>query len=300
MSGSEQIQSFLASMSARNRSASTIDIYTFALRALGRFAFARDKTILTANVTDIEAWILAMRKGKLSDGTIYGKLCAARSFYKWAEECDLVVKSPMLKIHFKAHPNLPRSPDIETARRLVAACDAGTWIGSRDRAILLAMYGSGCRVSELCGVLMSDYNGKEIRVMGKGRKERICLLPEQAIAAINHWIVHHRSERALNCEHLFTGQNNEPLTSNGVRNVLERRRKSLGVDTHTQYASGYKRSTMSPHAFRHLFATELLEQGASIRAIQELLGHSDIQTTQRYAHVTASLKKRTHDLLPAL
>lgn len=300
MYGSAQIQSFVASMSARNRSAKTIEIYTYNLRSLGRFALSRDKTVMTLQTEDIEAWILAMRKAKLSDGTIQVRICTLRSFYKWAMENDLLEKDPARKIHFKAHQNLPKSPDIETARRLVAACDAGTWIGSRDRAILLAMYGSGCQVSELCGVLMSDYNGKEIRVMGKGRKERICLLPEQAIAAIQHWIVHHRSERALNCEHLFVGQNNEPLTADGIRNAIERRRKTLGVDTHTAYASGYKRSTMTPHAFRHLFATELLEQGASIRAIQELLGHSDISTTQRYAHVTASLKKRTHDLLPAL
>lgn len=300
MYGSIQVHSFLASMAAKNRSTCTVRSYRASLERFGRFVFGRDSTLIQTKPEDIEAWILALRESKLSEATVSSRVAAVKAFFKWAEQRDLVARDPGRRISFVPRSSLPKDPDIGAARALLDSLDLGTWIGSRDRAIFLTLYGTGCRVSELCGIRIRDIIGKEVRVLGKGNKERICQLSDQALQAVDHWKLHHRSERMPKTDFLFVSAEGIGLNPGGVQAMMDRRRKLTGINQFDLYPSGFKRSRLSPHAFRHLFATQLLENEVELRVIQELLGHTNIATTQRYTRVSMRLRKRGHDLLPNL
>jgi integrase/recombinase XerC len=294
------VEAFLASMAACNRSNGTIRVYRAHLSRFHSLLLRREREMLAAQPDDIEAWILEMREARLADATIAVRIAAAKSFFHWAETRDLIGKDPGRRITFIPRKTLIKTPDREAVRTLIASINTGTWIGARDLAIFYTLYGSGARVTELCGVRISDLNGNEMRVLGKGNKERACFLPEQAMTAIQHWVKHHRSERMPKTDYLFCSLSGERLTPGGVRKVMERRIKDADLEFHETYASGCRRTGLSPHSFRHLFATSLLNANCPLRVIQELLGHENIQTTQRYTHVSSALKMSGLALLPAL
>ncbi len=299
MNVSHHVQLFVASLAALNRSKGTIRTYQGNLTRFEAF-LGSSRIILDATVEDLEAWILSMKTLRLSEQTVAVRVASAKAFFDWAENRDLITKNPSRRIEFIPRASLPRVPDFESAKKLLDSISSGCWAGARDRAMLYTLYGSGCRISEICGVRMSDLSGNEMRVLGKGNKERICLLPTQSIDAINHWIKHHRSERLPKGDYVFLTRDGAALTPTGFRCAMDRHRKRIGFDQVETYASGYTRSRLSPHALRHLFATMLLERGAPLRVIQELLGHSSIQTTQKYTHVSSLMKAKSHNLLPIL
>jgi site-specific recombinase XerD len=295
-----EVRSFLASLAAKNRSDETIRSYRDSLAKYMPFLAAQGVNVYAATPWIIEDWILSLREAKLSEASVSSRLAAAKAFYKWAENRELVDKNPCKRISFVPKNCLPRNPDIEEARRFIDSIDGRTWIGARDKAVILAMYGSGCRVSELSNVRLSDLIGNQMKVLGKGNKERLCLVADQALEAIHYWIKHHRSERMPENDYLFVNLAGGQLLDSGIQQMMERRRRESGVLSHDTYKSGCIRYRISAHAFRHLFATQLLDNNAEIRAIQELMGHVNIATTQRYTKVSTTLKARTHALLPVL
>lgn len=303
MYGSQYVQSFAASMAAKNRSTCTVRSYSYSLHLFGQFVFSTgSKSMLESTQDDIESWILSLRQRDLSENTVSARVAAVKAFFKWAEYRELVTKDPGRRISFVPGSNVPKDPDIDLIRRLLASFDVGSWMGSRDKAVFLTLYGTGCRVSELCGVRLKDidFESCEMRVLGKGNKVRVCQVSPQAMESINHWIKHHRSERMPTSDFVFCSVEGEKIKPSGIRQMMERRRKHAGIEPFEIYPSGHRRSTLTPHAFRHLFATQLLESNVDTRIIQVLMGHSNIATTQRYEHVSSRTKKRGHDLLPVL
>jgi site-specific recombinase XerD len=300
MFGSEKIHVFLASLKSMNRSARTLQVYEAYLESLGRFAFSQNTEIHLCDTNLLEGWVQSMRDGKLADETIYTRVMAMRSFFRWLYERDHIARDPSKSIRFRRRLRLPVPPDLDAVRTLLASCDPATWHGARDQAALLVLYGTGCRISELCGMTVYCLNFNEFRVVGKGNKERSCLLPDQAVASLQNWIMRYRSEMMPKTDALFVTEIGTAMTPNIVRKMMGRRRKACGIDVQKIYASGHSRARLTPHSIRHLFATELMENGAQIRAIQELLGHSSIQSTQVYTHVTQDARRKAHSLLPRI
>jgi len=173
---------------------------------------------------------------------------------------------------------VPEVLSMEEVEALLAQPQTADFLGARDKAALELLYATGMRVSELCKLHLSDLNDQFVKVKGKGKKERLIPVGKKAIAAVDHYLLHFRG--AGESPFLFLSPRGKPIS----RVTLWGRVKIYGK------AAGIAK-TISPHTLRHSFATHLLENGADLRLIQDMLGHEDIGTTDRYTHVTGSRLK---------
>ncbi len=222
------------------------------------------------------------------------KLAAIRTFARWLRREGLVDQDPAaLAATPKREQNLPAHLSIDEMNRLLEMPDCGDPLGRRDQAILEVFYASGLRLSELVGLDLDDLNlnGRMVRVLGKGRKERLVPINQSAADAIRAYLKDRdailraseaggasRPGRASRTEHpLFVNYRGERL---GPRSIHRLVRKYMAMCS--------ARFGISPHALRHSFATHLLERGADLRGIQEMLGHARLSTTQRYTHVDSA------------
>ena len=232
---------------------------------------------------------LAWRYGKDATTSVLRKLSAIRSFLRWCVKDKRLKTNPAALVDTPKRPKaLPRAVSVEEAFALCAAPKDDAATGLRDKAVVELLYGAGLRVSELCSLDVDDVDlgGRWLRVMGKGRKERVVPFHETCAAAIDDWttrgrptLVRDASQRAL-----FTGSRGGRLDDREVR----RRLAAMGVEVGA-------RGRVHPHKLRHSFATHLLEGGADLRGIQELLGHASLGTTQRYTHVDLARLTKVYD-----
>ena len=188
----------------------------------------------------------------------------------------------------KPKKKLPSVLTLEEINEILGSVDTALQLGKRDFALLELLYSAGVRVSELCDLNMSDLlvDSELIRVRGKGNKERLIPIGSRAWKSINDYLKYERpglAKKENNLGKIFLSRNGYPLTRMAVNIILKK---------WTQ-ASGLKKN-VSPHTFRHSFATHLLEGGADLRAVQEMLGHVDISTTQIYTHLDRSHLKEVH------
>lgn len=232
-----------------------------------------------------------------SPATTARKIATLRSFYKWMLKRELIQSNPMVLIRTpKQTKRLPKAMSVEQVDKLLGMPDCKDTLGARDRAILETLYSTGVRVSELVDLGRSDLDQAEqtLRVRGKGKKERIVPLGSHALAAIRHYLTllepDHRfraiRESFANGEEtaLFVNKNGGRLSSRSVRRKLDKYLLTAGLD-----------STISPHTLRHSFATHLLDNGADLRSVQELLGHQSLSTTQIYTHLSAMRMRTSYD-----
>lgn len=211
------------------------------------------------------------------------KLAAIRSFFRFLLRRGIVAKNPAELIATpKKEQRLPFHLDIDQATILMEAPEDEQKHVLRDRAILELLYSSGLRVSELTGLNIGelDLAGGMVRVTGKGGKERIVPVGSRALAAVRDYL----DERATTAGALF-------LNTRGGR--INRRSVARIIDAHVMRIAAFKR--ISPHTLRHTFATHMLEGGADLRAIQELLGHASLSTTQKYTHVSIDRLMEVYD-----
>jgi integrase/recombinase XerC len=223
---------------------------------------------------------LKMRKSSLAR-----KLSAIRAFFKYLNREGLVPGNPARLVATpKQDKRLPAVLTVDDALRLMNAPAAADSAELRDRAVLETLYSTGIRASELVGIDLGDIDrqGRLVRIRGKGRKERIVPIGQKALDAIDAYCVNNRS--AGNVQAVFRGPSGKRLTARTVQRILDNYRKKLGLS-----------QKASPHTLRHSFATHLLESGADLRAIQELLGHASLSTTQRYTHVDLDTLMATYD-----
>ena len=224
-------------------------------------------------------------KLKVRKSSIARKLSAIRSFFKYLNREGVLTTDPARLIATpRQEKRLPALLTVDDAQRLMEASKGDDDRGFRDRAVLETLYSTGVRASELIGINHEDVNRHDrlIRIRGKGRKERIVPVGKRALEAIEAYSAQ-KPGRARSPA-VFTNTSGKRLTARTVQRILENYRKKLGLP-----------QKASPHTLRHSFATHLLESGADLRAIQELLGHASLSTTQRYTHVNLDSLMETYD-----
>jgi integrase/recombinase XerC len=227
--------------------------------------------------TTMRRYLAHLTTRQFARRSIARKTAAIRRYYKWAVASGLATVDPTNGVSVPAGGGrLPRVLDQRELSGLLdapGADDEPDWRRARDDAVLELLYGSGLRVGELCGLRVSSLSlsAGAAEVWGKGAKERRVPLSEVAVTALHRWLSIRADVIPVDAgDVLFGNERGRPLTPRDVRRILDRRSPT---PTH-------------PHALRHSFATHLLDGGADLRAVQELLGHSDVATTQRYTHVS--------------
>jgi integrase/recombinase XerC len=229
---------------------------------------------------------------KNAPSSIARKVAAVRSWMRWLRRRRHIATSPADQLATpKVRRPLPTLLSVDAAREVIEAPTADTPRGVRDRAVLELLYGSGLRVSELCNLDVDalDLAGATARVRGKGNKERVVPLGSKCAAAITRWL----AERPR-VVHPKTGRQDPKAAFLAIRGARIGPRAVRSV-VHAYGASGAGRADLHPHALRHTCATHMLDGGADLRAIQEMLGHASLSTTQRYTHVSMEHLMRVYD-----
>lgn len=246
--------------------------------------------ILSANVDTLRGYLADLSAKEYSKSTTARKVATLRSFYKFLVKRGHVDSNPVMAIKSpKQEKKLPKFLEYEDIQRLLNAPDTNTWLGARDRAILETLYSTGLRVSELVSLNMEDIDflGEVVRVRGKGKKERIAPIGSNALQAIQRYI-EFRNKRAqtndIDPKVLFVNKHGKRLSTRSVRRKMDKYLTEAGLDP-----------SISPHTLRHSFATHLLNNGADLRSVQELLGHQSLSTTQVYTHLTTSKIKEVYE-----
>ena len=264
---------------------------------LDRFAgfwegeFAHESAAKTAlsrlDTLAVRSYLAALHRAKLSNRSISRHLSTLRSFFRWACREGHLAGSPAKGLPSPRVPKtLPRALTLPDTERLLDAAEEEAFVPERERALFELLYATGLRVSEAAGLDVEDvdFSSRLVRVTGKGRRERIVPFGEAAEDALREYLpsraaLRHRGlERDGEAEEpLFVNARGGRLTSRSMARLLKRRLRAAGLP-----------AEISPHALRHTFATHLLQAGADLRAIQELLGHASLSTTQKYTHLDAA------------
>lgn len=225
----------------------------------------------------------ALHEAEYAPTTISRHLACLRSFFKFAQREGLVEANLSKLLRNPRTPrHLPNFLTTDDMNRLLTAPNPKSPSGLRDRAILEVMYSAGLRVGELVGLNDDDLNFEDgvIIVRGKGKKERLALLGSYAVEAVHNWFaVREVNPRAIKNDEVpvFVNRLGGRITTRSIGRMIEKYLKSTGLDSRT-----------SPHTLRHSFATHLLDRGADIRSVQELLGHKSLETTQIYTHISTA------------
>ena len=297
----EDIDDFIMFLdSVYGASSATVTSYRSHLEIFARWVKRASCDPFSLEAREIRAYLSEMKRAGYASTTVAAHLSALRSFYSWMLLDDRCEENPFLSVQTpKAPRTLPHVISHDEMQRLIEAPDTSTDEGLRDRAILELFYASGARISEISRL---DINDVDIRsscvcLFGKGSKERIVPLYRRATQAVASYIEGPR-ERLLSCIHrdalpedasaLFISTRGYRMSAAAIRKRFHRYATSAGIP-----------ADVTPHAMRHTFATDLLEGGADLRSVQELLGHSSLSTTQIYTHLTPErLKSAVHQAHP--
>ncbi|MHC4075157.1 MAG: tyrosine recombinase XerC [Planctomycetota bacterium] len=250
-----------------------------------------DQLLLEVDVNDIRAYLGKLNEKQYSKATVARKIATLRSFYKFLVKRNRISSNPVISIRTpKQEKRLPRFLEYEEIKKLLETPPTNTWLGSRDRAILETLYSTGIRVSELVGLNMDDIDflGEVIHVRGKGKKERISPISSSVLQVIQHYM-EYRNKRAqsnsnFDSKVLFVNKHGRRLSARSVRRKMDKYLLMAGLDP-----------AISPHTLRHSFATHMLNNGADLRSVQELLGHQSLSTTQIYTHLGTKKLKEVYD-----
>jgi len=281
-----EVEAFLAYLSgARGRSVNTVRAYRNDLTQL--FDSMPDLTsVRQLALVDLRAWLADLHRNGCARATIARKAAAARAFTSWALQRGIIGVDPALRL---ASPSVPTTLPViltqaQTTELLDREIDVANAIAVRNQAMLELLYATGIRVAELCGADCGDLDPKRrvLRVLGKGNKERMVPYGVPAQKAVDRWLVF-RGQLARGTQSLFVGTRGARIDQRVVRTV---------VNQSTSALTGH---ALSPHALRHTAATHVLEGGADLRVVQELLGHSSMATTQRYTHVSVERLRKTFE-----
>ncbi|MGE4553673.1 MAG: site-specific tyrosine recombinase XerD [Desulfovibrionaceae bacterium] len=231
-------------------------------------------------------YLTRLRAQGLTARSLARRCSALRGFYAWLAEARLVPEDPAAVLE---NPRLPKTLPEVLSRDEVAAVlarpDTSTKLGARDRAMLELLYAAGLRVSELIGLRVLEYDAQTglVRVFGKGRKERLVPVHDAARKVLDDYLAVWRPQFAPACDAMFLNRSGKGLSRMGVWKLIRRYVEEAGI-----------RRPVSPHTFRHSFATHLLEGGADLRSVQLLLGHADITATEIYTHVQSGRLRAIH------
>jgi len=287
----QQIGRFLEELKRENASEHTVRNYGADLRQFLEYFTPPGGEPPAPGAIDalaIREWLGDLYRRRLAAVTIRRKMAAVRSFLQFLVRNGVIeVNRAKLVSTPKTPKLLPRVPSAEQTNRILdqlSAARVKTANPERDRAILEMLYGCGLRVSELAGLNMDDLDvaGRWIRVRGKGKKEREVPVPGKAAEALEEWLARRRPAPGETA--VFLNRNGKRLSDRSIRAIVKRYAVLLGGDP-----------SIHPHTLRHAFATHLLAEGADLRAIQELLGHARLSTTQKYTQISLTELMEIYD-----
>ena len=271
----------------RNASPHTVRNYTRALMEF--FDHLRERGIASlkdVNKQTLRDYISGLIERGLAKSSIACRLSAIRSFYRYLMREEMIAVSPVATtVSPRLDRRLPSFLTIEEVKRLIESPDQATPQGLRDRALMEMLYASGLRVSELVNLDVEQVNlhTNEIRVWGKRSKERVVLIGDPAHRALTDYLERGRPELLgkKRSDALFVNRYGKRLLARRVQKIIDRYARNIGKKVH-------------PHMLRHTFATHLLDGGADLKVVQELLGHVDLSSTQIYTHVTQSRARKIY------
>jgi len=259
------------------------------LLQLGASLADQNQRLLAVDTELVRQFMSQLRERNYCKSTVARKLATLRSFYKFLVRRGQLGASPVASIRTpKQEKRLPKYLEVSEIEKLFSNCDTSTLLGSRDRAILETLYSTGMRVSELVALNIEDIDlGQSVvRVAGKGKKQRVIPIGPGAVKAIVHYLdlrrnaMRGRQDPAA----LFINKHGQRLSTRSVRRKLDKYLLEAGLDL-----------SVSPHTLRHSFATHMLQRGADLRSVQELLGHQSLSTTQIYTHLTGDKVKDEYE-----
>ena len=274
----------------RRMSPNTLESYARDLAVLAEFAAARSTPVEALTRRDLEAFVRGLMTRGLSPRSVARAVACVRGFYKFLALERRLQESPAADLRApRAWPALPKFLDLDEVDRLLAQPDVTTPRGLRDKALLQTLYASGMRVSELVGVKPGDLSLDEgyLTCIGKGDKQRIVPIGQEATDWLRRYMQDGRPTllKKRTSPWLFVNaRDGGPLSRVGFWKVLKAYGREAGITR-----------DLSPHVLRHSFATHLLERGADLRAIQLMLGHADLSTTQIYTHVLEARLRAAYD-----
>lgn len=270
----------------RGRSANTLAAYRRDLRAYESFLHGSSTDVTKATESEVLGFVELLRARALSDASVRRHVVTVRSMHRFLADEDHAARDPAADVAAPRVPqSLPKAISEEEVTMLIDAANGVSPSARRDRAILELLYGTGMRIGELCGLSLGDLDLSErmVRVLGKGSKERLLPVGRYAADALGEWLgplgrpklAPLQWKRRNDAEAMFLNQRGGRLTRQGAWGIVRLYADRVGLG-----------DRMHPHVLRHSCATHLVERGADIRTVQELLGHSSLSTTQRYTMVT--------------
>jgi integrase/recombinase XerD len=250
---------------------------------------ARGTPMLRADRADVERWLADQFAAKAKATSVARRLSTLRRFYRMQQESGRVPEDPTTRVRAPKRPRrLPKSLSEKQVEALLDAPVVEKPLGLRDRAMLETLYATGLRVSELVGLTLAQIglDAGVVRVIGKGNKERLVPLGDEAVVWLKRYLARARPAlaAATKLQHVFLTTRHTPLTRQAFWALVKRYATRAGI----------AQQALSPHVLRHAFATHLLNHGADLRVVQLLLGHADITTTTIYTHVARERLKRLH------
>ena len=286
------IDEFVRTLISRGLSEHTVTAYKKDLLQLQEFLtkYFEEGSVKVNQITRLflRDFLRFLSMNNRNNRTLARKATTMKNFFQFCEKNDYLSKNPASNLHIpKFEKKLPKYFSEKEMEELLNIPDLSSKFGIRNRAILELIYSSGLRISEIaeCKVGQIDLQEKLIKVIGKGNKERIIPISSKAKIAIrNYEKTRDQFKSRLSDESLFLSKSGRPLSSNEIRDILSR---YLSLVAKTK---GY-----SPHSIRHSFATHLLARGADLRAVQEMLGHSNLSTTEIYTHLTLKDLKKVYE-----
>jgi len=269
-------------------SANTLNAYRSDLTGFLSWTMSGKQELTSVGAEELRRYIYSRVAGGDKPRTTARQLSSMRRFYQFMLREGLVSSDPTVELESpKLGRPLPKSLSEEDVESLMAAAEGEDPLGLRDRAMVEILYATGLRVSELVGLKLAqvDRNQGLIKILGKGNKERLVPLGEEARERVERYLGQPRSTLLQNrkSDYLFVTQRGGPMTRQAFWHLLRRYVAKAGIHAH-----------VSPHTLRHSFATHLLNHGADLRAVQMLLGHSDLSTTQIYTEVARERLKKLH------
>jgi integrase/recombinase XerC len=248
-------------------------------------------SLTDVDINEVRAYIAYLTEKQYSKATLARKIATLRSFYKFLMKRSIVSSNPVSAIRTpKQEKKLPVFLEYDQIKKLLETPVVTNWLGARDRAIMETLYSTGMRVSEVVSLNLDDVDflGEVVHIRGKGKKERIAPIGSSALQSIQHYI-EYRMKRAqtngnFDAKVLFVNKHGQRLSTRSVRRKMDKYLVMAGLDP-----------SISPHTLRHSFATHMLNNGADLRSVQELLGHQSLSTTQIYTHLNTTKLKEVYD-----
>jgi len=274
----------------RGLSRNTADAYAVDVRQWGEYLRSKGKwTFAEAERDDVWAFIEGLKKRGLARSSIARKQSGIRQLYKFLAREGLTDRDPTADIDPPRQPRrIPHVLTQDECHRLLAAPDVSTELGLRDAAMLYLLYATGLRVSELVGLRLQDihWEAEAVRTIGKGDKERVVPAAKAALDLVRRYVMDIRPRYAIRADDdsVFLNHRGRRLSRIGFWKIIKRYALEANI-----------RRDVSPHVLRHSFATHLLEGGADLRAIQEMLGHADLSTTEVYTHTSDVHLRETYE-----